>query len=128
MEATATATKDRAVTLEEAVSIAIRLQQNEQWHAAEDIYRQILDVAPDYPDALHFAGVLAHQQGRSAEAEALIERSLSLDSSRADWHSNLGIVLRDRLKLDEAVTAFKDAIAIDPNHANAHSNLGVVLR
>ena len=128
MEATATEIKDRAVTLEEGVSIAIRLQQNEQWSAAEDIYRRILDVAPDYADAVHYAGVLAHQQGKSAEAEMLIERSLSLESDRADWHSNLGIVYRDRLKLDEAVAAFKDAIALDPNHANAHSNLGVVLR
>src|SRR5262245_35980395 len=114
MDATATASKDRAVTLEEAVSIAIRLQQNEQWRAADDIYRQILEVAPDYADAIHFAGVCAHQQGRSAEAQELIERSLALESGRADWHSNLGIVLRDRLKLDEAVAAFRDAIAIDP--------------
>lgn len=130
MEATAAETglKDRAVTLEEAVSIAIRLQQNEQWSAAEDIYRRILDVAPDYADALHFAGVLAHQQGKSADAEALIERSIALEPERADWYSNLGIVLRDRLKLDEAVAAFKNAIEIDPNHVNAHSNLGVVLR
>ncbi len=122
------ATKDRAVSLEEAVSIAIQLQQNEQWAAASDIYRQILEVAPDYADALHYSGVLAHQQGRSDEAAALIERSLALEPERADWCSNLGIVLRDRLKLDDAVVAFERAIALDPNHANAHSNLGVVLR
>jgi predicted TPR repeat methyltransferase len=120
--------KDRAVSLEEAVSIAIRLQQNEQWSAAEDIYRRILDVAPDFAPAVHFSGVLAHQQAKSAEAVALIERSLDLEPDRADWYSNLGIVLRDRLKLDEAVAAFRHAIEIDPNHANAYNNLGVVLR
>jgi tetratricopeptide (TPR) repeat protein len=111
--------KDRAVSLEEAVSIAIRLQQNEQWSAAEDIYRRILDVAPDFAPAVHFSGVLAHQQAKSAEAVALIERSLDLEPDRADWYSNLGIVLRDRLKLDEAVVAFRRAMEIDPNHANA---------
>jgi predicted TPR repeat methyltransferase len=120
--------KDRAVSLDEAVSIAIRLQQNEQWTAADDIYRRILDVAPDYADAVHFSGVLAHQQGRSAEAVALIERSLQLEPERADWHSNLGIVLRDRLNLDDAIAAYRRAIAIDPEHANAHNNLGVALR
>jgi predicted TPR repeat methyltransferase len=122
------ATKDRAVSLEEAVAIAIQMQQNEQWSAASDIYRRVLDVAPDYPEALHFAGVLAHQQGQSEQATALIERSLELEPERADWYSNLGIVLRDRLQLDEAVHAFQRAIAIDPDHANAHNNLGVVLR
>jgi predicted TPR repeat methyltransferase len=120
--------KDRAVTLDEAVSIAIRLQQNEQWAAAEDIYRRVLDVAPDYADAVHYAGVLAHQRGQSADAIALIERSLELDPERADWHSNLGIVFRDRLQLDDAIAAYRRAIAINPDHANAHSNLGVVLK
>jgi len=83
---------------------------------------------PDHADALHFSGVLAHQQGQTDDAVALIERSLELAPERADWQSNLGIVLQDRLRLDEAATAYRRAIALDPNHANAHSNLGVVLR
>jgi predicted TPR repeat methyltransferase len=121
-------TKDRAVSLDEAISIAIRMQQNEQWKAAEDIYCRVLEVEPDFADAVHFSGVLAHQQGRSEQAIALIERSLELEPNRADWYSNLGIVLRDRMKLDEAAAAFRRAIARDPNHVNAHNNLGVVLR
>jgi len=121
-------TKDRALTLDEAVSVAIQLQQNEQWATAAQIYRSVLEVAPDHADALHYSGVLAHQAGRSEEAVALIERSLELDRDRPDWYSNLGIVLRDRLELDEAMVAFQHAIALDPNHANAHNNLGVVLR
>jgi predicted TPR repeat methyltransferase len=110
------------------LSIALVLQQAEQWAAAADIYRRILEVAPDHADALHFSGVLAHQQGRSEEALRLIEHSLELEPDRADWHSNLGIVLQDRLRVDEAIGAYRRAIALDPGHANAHSNLGVVLR
>ena len=119
---------DRAVSLDEAMSIALVLQQNEQWAAAAKIYRSVLEVAPDHADALHFSGVLAHQQERSDQAVALIERSLELEPGRADWYSNLGIVLQERLKLDDAILAYKRAIALDPNHANAHNNLGVVLR
>jgi predicted TPR repeat methyltransferase len=92
------------------------------------MYRRILEAVPDYPDAVHYSGVLAQQEGRSDEAVALIRRSLELDPDRADWHSNLGIVLRDRLELDEAIAACRRAIALDPNHANAHNNLGVLLR
>ena len=72
--------------------------------------------------------MLAHQQARSEQAVALIERSLELEPDRAGWYSNLGIVLQDRLKLDEAIAAYQRAIALDPNHANGHNNLGVVLR
>ncbi len=120
--------EDRALSLDEAISIAVLLQQNEQWTVAADIYRSILEAAPDHPAALHYSGVLAHQQARSEQALALIERSLELEPDRADWHSNLGIVLQDRLRLDEATAAYQRAIALDPNHANAHNNLGVVLR
>jgi predicted TPR repeat methyltransferase len=88
----------------------------------------VLELAPDHADALHFSGVLAHQQGQSEEAVALIQRSLELDPDRADWHSNLAIVLRDRLQLDEAIAACQRAVALDPDHANAYSNLGVLLR
>ena len=98
---------DRALSLDEAVSVAIALQQAEQWAAAEDIYRSILEVAPDHADALHFSGVLAQQQARSEEAVALIERSLELEPERADWHSNSGIVLQDRLELDDAIAAYR---------------------
>jgi len=120
--------EDRALSLDEAVSVAIVLQQNGQWAAADEIYRTVLEAAPDHADALHFSGVLAHQQADSEQAVALIERSVELEPDRADWHSNLGIVRQDRVDLDGAVAAYRRAIALEPRHANAHNNLGVVLR
>jgi predicted TPR repeat methyltransferase len=118
---------DRALSVDEALSVAVVLQQAEQWAAAAEIYRSILEVAPDHAGALHFSGVLAHQQGRD-DAVALIERSLELDPDRPDWYSNFGIVLQECLRLEEATAAYEQAIALDPNHANANNNLGVVLR
>jgi predicted TPR repeat methyltransferase len=119
---------DRPLTLEEAVSIGLALQRAGQCVAAADIYRSVLEVAPDQADALHFSGVLAHQQAQGDRAVELIERSLELEPACADWHSNLGIVLQDQLRLDDAIDAYRRAIQLDPGHANAHSNLGVVLR
>ena len=118
----------RELTLEEAVSFAILLQKNEQLADAQEVYRRVLETVPDHPRALHYAGVLAHQQGRNAEALALIERSVALMPDQADWYSNLGIVLQSDDRLDRAIDAYRRAIAIDPSHANAHSNLGVLLR
>ena len=116
------------VSVDEAISIAIRLQQGDEWVAAGTIYRTILEAVPHHAGALHYSGVLAHQEGRGDEALVLIRRSLELEPERADWHSNLAIVLRDRLELDAAIAACRRAIAIDPEHANAHSNLGVLLK
>ena len=121
-------TPPRELTLEEAVALAILLQKNEQLVEARELYRRVLDTAPNHPDALHYAGVLAHQQGQSDEAVALIERSLALAPGRPDCYNNLGIILQSTGRLQAAIDAYQHAIAIDPGHANAHSNLGVLLR
>jgi tetratricopeptide (TPR) repeat protein len=101
----------RELTLEEAVSFAILLQKNEQFADAQEVYRRVLETVPDHPRALHYAGVLAHQQGRNAEALALIERSVALMPDQADWYSNLGIVFQSDDRLDCAIDAYRRAIA-----------------
>ena len=118
----------RELTLEEALAIAIQLQKNDQLAEAELVYSRILQAAPNHGDALHYAGVLAHQQGRGADAVALIEKSLGLIPPRADACNNLGIALQAQGRVDEAIAAYQRAIALDPNHANAYSNLGVLFR
>jgi len=84
----------RELTVEEAVSLAIRLQQNEQLAEAAMVYQAVFEVAPRHARALHYAGVCAHQQGRADAAIAWIRQSLELAPEQADWHSNLGIVLQ----------------------------------
>jgi predicted TPR repeat methyltransferase len=123
-----TADAPREVTLDEGMAMAVLFQRNGQLKDAESVYRKILEVAPDHAGALHYYGVLAHQQGRSDEALRLIESSLAIVPDFADGHSNLGIIFKALGRLDEAVVAYRRAIELDPRHANAYSNLGVVLR
>jgi predicted TPR repeat methyltransferase len=118
----------RDFTLDEAMSLAIRLHKNEQFADAEEVYRRILELVPDHPDVLHFSGVLAHQLGKSDQAIALIERSLALVPDRADCYSNLGNIFQARGRLEEGVAAYQRAIELDPEHANSYSNLGVLQR
>jgi predicted TPR repeat methyltransferase len=118
----------RELTIDEAVAIAIGLQKQQHLAEAEQLYTRVLEVAPHHPDALHYTGLLAHQQGRGDDAVALIEESLALAPNQADWHSNYAIVLQSRARFDDAISEYQRAISIDPRHANAHSNLGVLLR
>jgi predicted TPR repeat methyltransferase len=118
----------RELTVDEALELGIQCQQQEAFEAADLIFREIRRVHPGNPRAIHFAGVLAHQRGNSADGAALIRESLALAPERADWHNNLAIVLQESGHLDEAIEAYRSAIAIDPEHPNAHSNLGVLLR
>ncbi len=119
-------TVTREVSLDEAISMAILFLRNEQPEDADKLLRAVLQLAPDHPVAMHFAGVAAHRQQRYDESIGLIERSLQADPSQADWHSNLGIVLKAAGRLDGAIAAYGRAIALDPGHARAHNNLGVL--
>jgi predicted TPR repeat methyltransferase len=118
----------RELTIEEALTIAIQLQKNEQLAEAELVYSRIIQAAPDYAPALHYSGVLAHQLGRGQDGVALIERSVALVPDCADYYNNLGIVLQALGRIDEGIAAYQRAIALDAGHANAHSNLAVLLR
>lgn len=119
---------ERVYTLEEGMEVVLRCLRNREFEEAEVICRKILAVVPDYPDALHYAGVLAHEGGRPDEALALMKRSVELAPDQADWHSNLGIVLQDTGDLEGAIAAYQRSIALKPSHANAHGNLGVLLK
>jgi predicted TPR repeat methyltransferase len=72
--------------------------------------------------------MVAHQQGKSEDAIALIQKSLAVAPDRADCYSNLGIIYRKMGLLEEAIAAYERALALAPNHANAHNNLGVLLK
>jgi Flp pilus assembly protein TadD len=88
----------------------------------------VLEIHPEHPQALHYAGVLAHQQGRNVEAVALVERSLALDPGRATGSATRASSSSPAASSIERIDAYRRAIAIDATHANAHSNLGVLLR
>jgi len=118
----------RELTVDEAVTIAIQLQQREQLAEAHELLHRVLETVPDHAAALHYSGVLALQEHRNADALQLIARSLAIAPERADWHSNLGMVLQSENRWDEAISAYRRALELDPRHANALSNLGVLLR
>ena len=96
--------------------------------AAEAAYAAHLAVAPHDPDALHFLGVLRHQQQGTEEAIALIQRALDAAPGYGDAWSNLGNIYKESGRLDEAERAYRRAIAIDRDHVGSWNNLGVVLR
>jgi len=118
----------RELTIDEAIALGIELQKQRHFVEAAQLYGRVLEVAPQHPDALHYTGLLAHQQGRSDEGVALMEKSLALAPNQADWHSNFAIVLQSTGRFEDAIAEYERAIAIDSRHANAYSNLGVLLR
>jgi predicted TPR repeat methyltransferase len=128
MQGVAQAQPISELTLPEAIAVAIQLHQDGELDEAETLYRRVLDAAPEYPDALHFLGVLLHHRDRSDAAIELIERSIALDPARAGRYNNLGNVLVERGRLEDATTAYRRSVEIEPGNADAHNNLGALLK
>src|SRR5687768_2291183 len=100
----------RELSFDEALTLGVHMLQMGALEDAERLYRALTDIAPDDPNVLHFSGVLAHQQGRSDEGIALIQRSLKIKADQPDWYSNLGIVYNAAHRFDDAIAAYQHAI------------------
>jgi predicted TPR repeat methyltransferase len=106
---------------------AIRRHRAGELEAAEAVYLRELERTPRQPDALHFLGVLRHQQNRTAEGIALVQRALAIVPDHADAWNNLGNMHKESGRLKEAEQAYRHALALNLDHAGAWNNLGVVL-
>src|SRR5437899_6149749 len=124
----ARATAPKELGLDDAMAYARELQKEDRLEAADELYRRIISVAPDYPDAWHFRGMVAFQLGRLAEAETLIRRAVELAPTYADAHNNLGNVLQHQQRAEEAVACYERALALQPDLADAHNNLSNALQ
>ena len=100
--------------------------QSGQLDEAQRRYQQILEVAPDHPDALHFLGMLLHQTGASESGVQYMRRSIDLKPEFAGFRLNLGAVLEALGQLEGAADAYAAAAALDPCDADAPFNLGLV--
>jgi hypothetical protein len=63
---------EQKVDLDYALAVAIRLNQSGQVNDEEEVYLTILNLFPKCPEALHFFGLLKHQQSDSDAAIQLI--------------------------------------------------------
>lgn len=107
---------------------AIKAHQAGQLEAARIRYQSVLARRPADPDALHFFGVLQHNQGRSTEGAASIRRSLEIAPGNAHAWLNLGNILLEEDQSDPAKQAYERAAALAPDLADAWYNLGICLR
>lgn len=122
------ATKPPASANTAAWNTAVAHHQAGRLKEAEQLYRQILDSAPQHFEAKHLLGVVALQTGRLKEAESLITQALALNPRLAAAHNNLGNVHLQQGRDVDATTAFQKAVQIQPSYADAHYNLANLLR
>ena len=111
------------VPLHEALREAAKQHESGNLMVAESVYKAVLDAAPDQPDALQLLGVLRHQQKKTDEGIALMERACAVAPTSAEVFCNIGGVLLDAGRIAEAEDKLRHALQLDPAHPQARSNL-----
>jgi predicted O-linked N-acetylglucosamine transferase (SPINDLY family) len=110
--------------LQEAVAHhrAGRLEQ------AEALYRRVRTSAPRNFDALHLSGVIALQQGRSADAADFLARALKLSPKSAVCAMRFGLALNGLGRTAEAEQQLRLAVELDAGFVEAWDNLAYCLK
>jgi predicted TPR repeat methyltransferase len=112
----------------ENVASAIALHRRGEFGEAEAIYLAVLEADPDNTDALHYLGVLRHQQGRSILAVDLVCRAIEIRPDYVDALNNLGNIYQQLGSPAEAARVYKAALELQPDHPEALRNRGKALR
>ncbi|MDH5553305.1 MAG: GNAT family N-acetyltransferase, partial [Nitrosomonas sp.] len=103
---------------------AVRDQQLGQYETAEAFCRQVCEIAPKQPDALHLLAVIHAQTGRYQEANHYFIQAITSDPSRADFLSNYANALWEQGQIEEAIIHCERSLAIDARRADTHNILG----
>ena len=72
-------------------------------------------------------GSLLAQNGRTAEAIAVLSKAVSLDPDHAEARFRLGLAYRDAGNPQAAIDELSAAVRLRPEHGDAHAALGVEL-
>jgi predicted TPR repeat methyltransferase len=111
-----------------ALQSAIALHKNGQLADAETVYCSLLEEDSNNVEALHFLGVIRHQQGRSLLAVDLIRRAIEIAPDYLDAYNNLGNIFNQLDCPRDAIEAYKKALDLKPDHSDALRNLAIAQR
>ncbi len=85
--------------------------------------------------ANYYYGVTLWKRGRGSEnpaglqqAEALLEKAVTIDPKLGEAHLQLGILHSERGRFEQAIRAYKKTIEVSPQLSEAHYRLGLAYR
>ncbi len=91
-----------------------------QLRNAEALYQDILNEAPEHPDALHLLGLIRGEQGQEYIGIKLIERALRKRPLAAAYHHNIAGLYRRVGEMALAKARFQDAFSLKPDYGEAY--------
>lgn len=117
-----------AIRLQQCLQAGLERHRQGDPTGAAHWYREALKLDASAADANHLLGVVALEQGRLDEAEALFRRAIARQPGAPWYHQNLGLCLRRLGRPAAAEAAFLTALARQPDFVDARYQLGLSLQ
>lgn len=103
---------------------ALQHHQQGQLAQAEVLYRKVLESSPQHANALHYLGVIYHQNKQHDLAIKTIAEALSIEPNNSDFLSNQSLALKAAGRLEEAIKTLQHALSLAPDDLEIVYNLG----
>lgn len=107
---------------------AINLHEHGFLTEAEQIYRQILETAPNNPDVLNLLGLVAQAKGINNQAVSLFYQAINHEPNNPAFYFNLALSLDAWGKPYEAIDNYRKALSNDNNIKEAYNNIGNIYK
>ncbi len=90
---------------------------------AAEFYSRFLDLEPQHAGALHLMGMARFALGDLDRAEDGIRAAIEIAPDNADFHANLGVVLKNKAEYRDAIACFSMALALKPDFPDCLNNM-----
>lgn len=109
----------------ENLNTGLKLHQSGNIKQAESIYRQILDIDPSNPDALHLLGVILTDTDNE-KAENYIKKAIE-NSPSINYYISLAKLYTVQNNLTEAINCYQTVIKHKPDYFEVYNIIGNML-
>ena len=113
--------------IHQLLTSATRAYEQNRLTVAEQKVRNILNVQPDHPEALHLLGTISYQNGNLEDAEECMLRSLELARTNNDVRVKLATLYKESGQLSQALEQFQILSQFNPESPEILYNIGNTL-
>jgi len=106
--------------------LALLLEASGDVVGAEQHWRRVVELVPQYADAWFKLGDLAARDSQSLKAQAFYRQVLRLRPDSFEAMNGIGLVLMGQGQLEQAARFFARALRTNPKFAQAHINWGLL--
>jgi len=108
--------------LQDLLLKAFEAQQSGDNRQAENLYRHLIVLIPEFWQLYYNLGLLLFEEDRCEEALEVYEKAVSLPNSDNDLLFNFAICQKKLGLYEEAVTTYEQALALDADDTESHYN------